>query len=123
MLACMKLILRWGLLACALLLVAHLYPGVQVTSFWAALVASLVLGLLNTLVRPVLILLTLPVTLLTLGLFLFVINALMFWAAASVLEGLDVTGFWAALVGSLLYSLCALVIDMAMEALFNRKEG
>ena len=84
---------------------------------------ALVLGLLNTLVRPILILLTLPVTLLTLGLFLFVINALMFWAAASVLEGLHVTGFWAALVGSLLYSLCALVIDMAMEALFNRKEA
>jgi putative membrane protein len=123
MLARMKLMLRWGLLACALLLVAHLYPGVQVTSFGAALVASLVLGLLNTLVRPVLILLTLPVTLLTLGFFLFVINALMFWAAASVLSGLHVTGFGAALVGSLLYSLCALVIDMAMEALFNRKEG
>ena len=61
--------------------------------------------------------------LLTLGLFLFVINALMFWAAASVLEGLHVNGFWAAMVGSLLYSLCALVIDMAMEALFSRREG
>jgi putative membrane protein len=122
MLICMKLLLRWGLLACALVLVAHLYPGVKVTSFGSALVAALVLGLLNTLVRPVLILLTLPVTLLTLGLFLFIINALMFWAAASMLEGLEVTGFGAALLGSVLYSLCALVIDMAMEALFNRKE-
>ena len=121
MLIRMKLMLRWGLLACALLLVAHLYPGVEVKSFGAALIAALVLGLLNTLVRPVLILLTLPVTLLTLGLFLFVINALMFWAAAQILEGLSVSGFGAALVGSLLYSLCALVIDMAMEALFNRK--
>ena len=74
MLPRMKLLLRWGLLACALLLVAHLYEGVQVNSFGAALVASLVLGLLNTLVRPVLILLTLPVTLLSLGLFLFIIN-------------------------------------------------
>jgi putative membrane protein len=120
MLACMKLILRWGLLACALVLVAHLYPGVQVTSFGAALVAALVLGLLNTLVRPVLILLTLPVTLLTLGLFLFVINALMFWAAASVLDGFGVTGFVAALVGSLLYSVCGLVIDAAVERLFSR---
>lgn len=80
MLICMKLLLRWGLLACALVLVAHLYPGVKVTSFGSALVAALVLGLLNTSVRPILILLTLPVTLLTLGLFLFVINALMFWA-------------------------------------------
>ena len=121
MLTQMKLMLRWALLACALVLVAHLYPGVQVTSFGSALVAALVLGLLNTLVRPVLILLTLPVTLITLGLFLFVINALMFWAAAWVLEGLEVTGFTAALVGSLLYSLCALVIDMAMEGLFNRR--
>lgn len=123
MLAFMKLLLRWALLACALLLVAALYPGVQVTSFGAALVAALVLGLLNTLVRPVLILLTLPVTVLTVGLFLFVINALLFWWAASVLEGLEVTGFAAALIGSLLYSLCALLIDAAMEALFNRREA
>jgi putative membrane protein len=71
-------------------------------------------------VRPVLILLTLPVTLLTLGLFLFVINALMFWAAASVLDDFSVTGFGAALIGSVLYSLCALCIDVAMERLFSR---
>jgi putative membrane protein len=116
----MKLLLRWGLLACALMLVAHLYHGVEVKSYGAALVAALVLGLLNTLVRPVLILLTLPVTLLTLGLFLFVINALMFWAAASVLDGFGVTGFVAALVGSLLYSVCGLVIDAAVERLFSR---
>lgn len=123
MLPTMKLLVRWGLLAAALLLVAQLYSGVSVAGFGAALIAALVLGLLNTLVRPLLVLLTLPVTLLTLGLFLFVINALMFWAAASVLQGLHVNGFWAALVGSLLYSLCALVIDMAMEALFSRREG
>ena len=76
------------------------------------------LGLLNTLVRPLLVLLTLPVTLLTLGLFLFVINALMFWAAASMLEGFNVTGFGAALIGSLIYSLCGMVIDVAIERLF-----
>jgi putative membrane protein len=119
----MKILVRWMLLAAALLLVANLYPGVAVSSFTSALVAALVLGLLNTLVRPVLVLLTLPVTLLTLGLFLFVINALMFWAAASVLEGLHVTGFWAALIGSVLYSLCAMVIDVAVERLFSRNAG
>jgi putative membrane protein len=106
-----KLIVRWLLLAAALLLVAHLYPGVTVKSFSAALGAALVLGLLNTLVRPLLVVLTLPVTVLTLGLFLFVVNALMFWAAASLLEGLDVAGFTAALVGSLIYSVCSIVID------------
>jgi len=114
----MKLIVRWLLLAAALLLVANLYSGVQVASFGAAMIAALVLGLLNTLVRPILVLLTLPVTVLTLGLFLFVINAVTFWMAAEVLEGLSVASFSAALVGSLLYSLCGLVIDMAMERLF-----
>ena len=115
----MKIIVRWLLLAAALLLVAHLYPGVTVTSFASALIAALVLGLLNTLVRPLLVLLTLPVTLLTLGLFLFVINALMFWSAAGVLQGFNVTGFGAALIGSVLYSLCGMVIDVAVERLFS----
>ena len=116
----MKIIVRWLLLAAALLLVAHLYPGVSVASFGSALIAALVLGLFNTLVRPLLVLLTLPVTLLTLGLFLFVINALMFWAAASVLQDFNVAGFGAALIGSLLYSLCGMVIDVATERIFDR---
>lgn len=115
----MKLIVRWLLLAAALLLVSYLYAGVTVTSFGAAMVAALVLGLLNTLVRPLLVLLTLPVTLITLGLFLFVINALMFWSAASLLDGFAVAGFGAALVGSLIYSLCGMVIDLAVERLFS----
>jgi putative membrane protein len=117
---CMKIIVRWMLLAAALLLVAHLYPGVTVASFGEALIAAFVLGLLNTLVRPLLVLLTLPVTLLTLGLFLFVINALMFWAGASLLDGFNVSGFTAALIGSLLYSVCGMVIDVATERIFNR---
>lgn len=115
----MKIIVRWLLLAAALLLVAYLYPGVTVASFSSALVAALVLGILNTLVRPLFVLLTLPVTLLTLGLFLFVINALMFWAAASVLDGFNVAGFGAALIGSLIYSLCGMVIDVATERIFS----
>jgi putative membrane protein len=116
----MKLIVRWLLLAAALLLVAYVYPGVAVKSFGAAMIAAFVLGLLNTVVRPLLVLLTLPVTLLTLGLFLFVINALMFWAAASLLDGFSVNGFGAALIGSLIYSLCGMVIDVAIERLFAK---
>jgi len=114
----MKILIRWLLLAAALLLVAHLYPGVQVTSFTSALIAAFVLGLLNTLLRPILVLLTLPVTLVTLGLFLFIINAAMFYMAARLLDGLSVNGFGAALIGSLIYSLCGMVIDVAMERLF-----
>ena len=117
----MKLLVRWFLLAAALLLVAHLYGGVTVASFTAALGAALVLGLLNTLVRPLLVLLTLPVTLLTLGLFLFVINAMMFWAAARLLDGFEVAGFGAALIGSLIYSACGMVIDTAVEHIFARE--
>jgi putative membrane protein len=86
----MKIIVRWLLLAAALLLVAYLYPGVSVQSFGSAMLAAFVLGLLNTLLRPVLVLLTLPVTLVTLVLFLFVINALMFYFAANLLSGFNV---------------------------------
>ena len=119
----MKIIIRWLLLAAALLLVANVYSGVSVSGFGAAMVAALVLGLLNTLVRPVLVLLTFPVTLVTLGLFLFVINALMFWAASYVLEGFQVAGFWSALIGSAPYSLSAMVIDVARERLFGATAG
>ena len=115
----MKTLVRWLLLASALLLVAYLYPGVSVTSFGSAMIAAFVIGIFNTLLRPLLVLLTLPVTLLTLGLFLFVINALMFWAAAEVLEGFTVAGFTAALIGSLLYSACSVVIDAAVERIFS----
>jgi len=82
------------------------------------MIAALVIGLFNALLRPILVLLTLPVTLLTVGLFLFVINAVMFYAAASVLQDFNVTGFVAALIGSLIYSLCGMVIDVAMERVF-----
>lgn len=110
-----RFLLRWLLLAAALLLVAYLYPGVRVQGFAAALVAAAVLGLFNSVLRPLLVLLTLPVTLLTLGLFLFVINAAMFWLAARVLDGFAVDGFVSALVGSLIYSALGLVIDFATQ--------
>ncbi len=107
----MKLLLKWLLSAAALLLVAHLYSGVQVQNFTTALIAALVIGLLNTVLRPVLVVLTLPVTVLTLGLFLFVLNALMFWSASGLLAGFHVTGFTAALIGSLIYSALGIAID------------
>ena len=114
----MKLITQWLLSAAALLAVAYLYEGVVVTSFGAALLAAALLGALNLVLRPILILLTLPVTLLTLGLFLFVVNALVFWAAAGLLSGLDVRSFGAALLGSLIYSMLQLAIDFVLARLF-----
>ena len=118
----MKLILKWLCSAAALLAVAYFYSGVVVTSFTGALIAAAVLGALNTVVRPLLVLLTLPVTVVTLGLFLFVINALMFWAAASLVSGLNVAGFGAALIGSLIYSVLQLAIEFVLERLlFNQR--
>jgi putative membrane protein len=109
--------LKWLLNAAALLCVAYLYSGVVVNSFGTALAAAFVIGLLNMVLRPVLVLLTLPVTVVTLGLFLFVINALMFWVAANLLDGFQVRGFSAALLGSLIYSTFGLVIDSAFQRL------
>ena len=110
----MRLLLRWLLSAAALLAVTYLYSGVQVSSFTSALIAAAVIGLLNMIVRPVLVVLTLPVTIVTFGLFLFVINALMFWAASGLLGGFVVKGFVAALIGSLIYSLLRLIIEAAL---------
>jgi putative membrane protein len=122
MLASMTLLIRWLLLACALVLLTQWNLGVQVDNFTSAMWAALVMGLLNAFVRPLLILLTLPVTLLTLGLFLFVINALTFQMASSLLEGFHVTGFWQALLGSILYSLFGLVIDTALQRMIGRPQ-
>jgi putative membrane protein len=117
----MKLILKWLLSATALLALTHLYTGVEVASFSTALLAAFAIGLLNIVLRPLLILLTLPVTVLTLGLFLFVINALVFWASTGLIGGFQVRDFEAALLGSLFYSLAGLVIDSALERLVPRK--
>lgn len=101
------LLLVWILNAVALLVVAYLLPGIAVASFGSAMIAALVLGLLNSLVRPVLVILTLPITVVTLGLFLLVLNALLFWFAGSILKGFEVAGFGWALLGALVYSIVA----------------
>ena len=111
----LKMILRWVLMAVALLAVSYLYSGVQVASFGTALLAAVVIGLLNVLLRPILVLLTLPVTVLTLGLFLFIVNALVFWAASGLMPGFHVNGFLAALLGSLIYSALGLCIDAVIS--------
>jgi len=101
----LSLLLVWLLNSVALLVVAYVLPGVAVASFGSAMIAALVIGLLNMLVKPILVFLTLPITILTLGLFLLVLNALLFWFAGSVLSGFKVNGFWWAVIGALLYSI------------------
>lgn len=116
----MQLLLLWLLNAVSLLAVAYLLPGVQVSSFTMALVAALVLGLVNTLVRPVLLLLTLPVTMLTLGLFVLVLNGLLFWAVGSILNGFRVDGFWTAVLGAILYSIVSWTLTTVLSLGANK---
>src|SRR5213596_4339659 len=97
--------------AFAIYLVAEIVPGITVASVQAALGVGLVLGLINAVVRPILILLTLPFTLLTLGLFLFVLNGLCLWLTASLVKGFEIHGFWAAVLGALLVSLVSWVLN------------
>lgn len=111
----MRLLLVWVINALSLLAVAYLVPGIHLASFWSALLAALVLGMVNTLVRPVLIVLTLPVTVLTLGLFLLVLNALLFWFAGSVLSGFVVDGFASAFIGALAYSVISWAISSFVQ--------
>jgi putative membrane protein len=109
----MKLLLVWLINTVSLIAVAYLMPNISVSSFVTALVAALVLGLVNAVIRPILILLTLPATILTLGLFIFVINGLLFWLVGSFIEGFVVGGFWAGVFGAIIYSL----ISWALSAL------
>lgn len=103
----MHLLLRWIISAAALFLVTYVVPGVTVESPWNALMAALIIGLINAFIRPILLLLTLPVNLLTLGLFTLVVNALLFWLASTIVEGFTVDGVVAAFLGALAYWLIA----------------
>ncbi|HEX2531296.1 MAG TPA: phage holin family protein [Burkholderiaceae bacterium] len=113
----MRLLLAWLINAAALFALPFIMQSIQVESFSAALFAALVLGLVNTLIRPLLVLLTLPATVLTLGLFIFVINGLLFWMVANFIEGFHVAGFWSAVGGAILYS----VISWALSSLLLDK--
>ena len=113
----MRLILLWILNAVALLAVTWLLPSITLSGFGSALVAALVLGFINTLIRPVLVLLTLPLTVLTLGIFYLVLNGLLFWLAGELLPGFEVAGFGSALLGAILYG----VIAWALAALIPAK--
>lgn len=107
----MRILIIWAINAAALFALPFLMSSIRIDSFVTAIVAALVLGLINTLIRPVLVLLTLPATLLTMGLFIFVINALMFWGAAELVNGFHVAGFWSAFLGAILYSIISWVLS------------
>ncbi|MBW1988784.1 MAG: phage holin family protein [Deltaproteobacteria bacterium] len=105
------MLIRWLILTASILLTAYLVDGVQVSGFFSALFAAALLGILNTFVRPVFLILSLPITILTLGLFIVVINAVLLLMVAGVAPGLTISGFWSAMVGSLIISLVSFVLN------------
>jgi putative membrane protein len=105
----MKLLTKVLLTALTLLIVAEYVPGITVDGLYPAIIAAIILGLLNVFVRPILLILTFPITLITVGLFVFVINAALFWYAASFIDGFAVESFWYALVGSLIVSVVSTI--------------
>jgi putative membrane protein len=114
----MRILLVWLINAIALIVVAYVVPSIHVSSFTSALVAALILGLVNAVIRPILVLLTLPVTIVTLGLFILVINGLLFWLVGSFVKGFEVQGFWAGFIGSILFS----IVSWLLSALVLRDD-
>lgn len=117
----MKLLIIWMLNALALIAVASFVPGIHVDGYLVALLAAFLLGLVNTLIRPILLLLTLPITLVTLGLFIFVINGTLFWLVGSVLRGFVVDSFWHGVLGAVLYSIFTWALSAAAQQILGKK--
>lgn len=108
-------LITWLLTALSLVITAYVVPGFIVNSFVAALIAAVILGLVNAIVRPIIIVLTLPLTILSLGLFLFIVNAIVIWLAGTLTPGFTVTGFLPALVGSIVLTL----VSSGLNLLFS----
>lgn len=109
------LYIRWVILTIAILVTSYLLDGIQSSGFFSALFAAAILGILNALFRPILLVLTLPINILTLGLFTFVINALLLRLVAVLIPGFDVYGFWSAVFGSLLISLVSWILTSFVD--------
>lgn len=112
-----RILIVWLINTISLLLLPYLMTSIRLSGFWTALIAALVLGLVNALIRPILVLLTLPMTFITLGLFIFVINGIMFYLVSKIVSGFEINGFLSAIGGALLYS----IISWALSSLILNK--
>lgn len=107
-------LLRWLLNIIAILITAYLIPGFELT-FWGAVVGSIFLGIVNAIIRPILIILTLPLNILTLGLFTLVINGFVLWLTAITVKGFDITGFGAAILSALVLSIVSFILSYVIK--------
>lgn len=111
----MNFLLRWALNIVTLILIAWWFPGIEVSSLYAAIVTVVVLSLVNAIIRPILILFTLPLNIITLGLFVFVINGFLFWFVSTFIEGFEVAGFWSAFWGAMLMSIASWLFNLFLK--------
>lgn len=111
----MYILFRWTLNALALFFTASVIPGLHLTGFYAALITVLVLGLVNAFIRPLLVVLTLPINILTLGLFTLVINGLLFWLVSTLVKGFTVENFTAAFLGALVFSIISWIVSQLLK--------
>lgn len=109
-----RLLLGWGINAAAIFLLPYIMDAVQIRSFGTALLVALIIGFLNTVIRPVLFILTLPITMLTMGLFMLVLNGLMFWVTSRLVDGFHIDGFWWAVLAAIVYSLISGLISAVL---------
>lgn len=112
---CLKLLIKWILLTLSILIVSYLLDGIKVDDFASALMAAALLGILNSLVRPLLILLTLPINLITFGIFIFIINAALLMLVSHFISGFHVAGFWTAVFGSILISVSNALLNWLIK--------
>ena len=108
-------VIRWIINAVLLMLIPYVVPGVSVKNFGTALIAALILAFVNALIKPILILLTLPINILTLGLFILVINGLMFWLVSAVVKGFYISGFWPAFLAALVFSIFSIALNYLLD--------
>ena len=107
----MGILIRWIILTVSIIIASYLLEGIHISSFFSAFLAAAALGILNALFRPILLILTLPINILTLGLFTFIINALMLKMASGIIPGFEVHGFWTAVIGSLIISVISWLLN------------
>jgi putative membrane protein len=115
----MKIVIRWLVSAISLIIVAYFIPGISFSSFWVVLFTALVLGIINAVIRPIILVLTLPINILTLGLFTFIVNALMFWLVYLIVPGFSIANFSVAIWGALIYA----IINWAINLIFTEDKN
>jgi len=110
------MLIRWLLNAIMVILVTYIVPGISVKSFYTALIVALIYGILNAIIRPILVILTLPINLITMGLFTLVINAGLFWLVSSIVKGFEIASFWSAFFGALVLWLISFITNAALKS-------